>query len=233
MIEEDPNPLLVVSDITNFFSSIDLTLLRSKVSGETSLDLTASNLLFYMLENLRPIEGYSPTGSLGLPAVADDTSRVLAHFYLAELDGELVSEGRQDRYTRWVDDMVISVPDEIEGGKVVARIERALSKLGLVANSSKTDLVLKEEFRKSHHEEENEYLDAVHQAIDDGEFVPDERSYFEERLTGFLSSPREGQWSRILRRYYTESRRLRSTTLLSRWKDHLVLQRRFLKFVGF
>ena len=64
VIEEDPNPLLVVSDITNFFASIDLSLLRSKVSGETLLDEKAINLLFYLLENLRPAEGYSPSGPL-------------------------------------------------------------------------------------------------------------------------------------------------------------------------
>ena len=222
VIEEDPNPLLVVSDITNFFSSIDLSQLRSKVGGETQLDTPASDLLFYMLDNLRPAEGYSPTGSLGLPAVPDDTSRVLAHFYLAELDKELIPEGQHGRYTRWVDDMVISVPDEIEGGKVVARIERALSKLGLVANSSKTDLVLKDDFRQSHHEEQNDYLDTVHQNVDNGLFTPEDRPFFDDSLTSFLSSPREGQWSRILRRYYTESRRVRCTTLLTLWKDHLV-----------
>ena len=69
VIEGDLNPLLVVSDITNFFGSIDLVLLRSKVSRETELDERATNLLFYFLESLRPSEGYGPSGSLGLPAV--------------------------------------------------------------------------------------------------------------------------------------------------------------------
>ena len=224
VIEGDPNPLLVVSDITNFFASIDLSLLRSKVSGETLLDEKAINLLFYLLENLRPADGYSPSGSLGLPTVADDTSRILAHFYLTELDDELVEEGQSGRYTRWVDDMVISVPDAVEGGKVVTRIERALSRVGLVANSSKTDLVSKAVFRESHHEEENEYLDEVHQAIETKEeFTSEDLLLFEERLTSFLCSPKEGNWSRILRRYYTESRRVRSTILLTQWKDHLAV----------
>ena len=222
VIEGDPNPLLVVSDITSFFASIDLLLLRSKFSGETLLDEKATNLLFYLLENLRPAEGYSPSGSLGLPTVADDTSRILAHFYLSELDEELIEEGQSGRYTRWVDDMVISVPNAVEGGKVVTRIERALSRVGLVANSSKTDLVPKGVFRESHHEKENEYLDNVHQAIETGEeFTSEAQILFEERLTRFLCSPRKGNWSRILRRYYTESRRARSTTLLTQWTNHV------------
>ena len=65
MIEGDPNPLLVVSDITNFFASIDLLLLRSKFSGETSLDEKATNLLFYLLETLRPAEGLLATSKNG------------------------------------------------------------------------------------------------------------------------------------------------------------------------
>ena len=36
-----------------------------------------------------------------------------------------------------------------------------------------------------------------------------------------MCSPREGYWSRVLRRYYTESRRSRSTTLLTKWDEHL------------
>ena len=38
----------------------------------------------------------------------------------------------------------------------------------------------------------------------------------------FLHSSRQGNWDRVLRRYYTQSRRVRSTTLLTQWKEHLV-----------
>ena len=238
VIEGDQNPLLVISDITNFFTSVDLSLLRSKFSSEAILDEPATNLLFFLLENLRPSEGYSPSGSLGLPTVADDTSRILAHFYLWDLDSELTEEGEQGRYTRWVDDMTISVPNEIEGGKVVARIERALSRLRLVANSSKTQLVSKAEFRQNHHEDENEYLDGVHEATEKhGKFTSELLTDFEDRLSNFLSCPNMGQWSRVLSRYYTESRRVRSKTLLAKWHHHLVefptIGRHILDYVAF
>ena len=238
VIEGDENPLLVVSDITNFFTSVDLSLLRSKFSSEAILDEQATDLLFFLLENLRPSEGYSPSGSLGLPTVADDTSRILAHFYLLDLDSELTEEGKQERYTRWVDDMTISVPNEIEGGKVVARIERALSRLGLVANSSKTQIVSKAEFRQSHHADENEYLSQVHEDTEKhGRLTSDQLKEFEDRLSYFLSSKNTGQWSRILSRYYTESRRVRSKTLLTKWRCHLVefptIGRYILDYVAF
>ena len=79
--------------------------------------------------------------------------------------------------------MAISVPDEVEGGKVVTRIERVLSRLGLVANSSKTKLITKSDFRESHFEEENECLEAIHQAVQAEELDAEVRKFFEEKLT--------------------------------------------------
>lgn len=221
-IAGDPKPYLFISDVVNFFGSVDLTLLRSRLSSSTNLDTRAIDLLFFLLDRIRPSERYGPRGSLGLPVVADDTSRVLAHFYLLELDKELAQEGKENRYTRWVDDMVVSVADEIEGGKVAARIERALSRLGLVANSLKTRLIAKEEFRKHHFEGDNEYLDEIHEKTERGiTLTQEERRGFEEHLGGFLKHAREGHWSRVLRRYYTESRRVRSKTLRGLWREHL------------
>ena len=222
VIQDDPRPLLLTSDITNFFESIDLSLMRSKISSEGALSENAINLLFHLLDRIRIIDGYRPTVSLGLPAVADDTSRILAHFYLTELDAELTPEGQNGRYTRWVDDMVISVQDAVEGRKIVGRIERVLSKLGLVANSAKTELISKEQFRVDHHEEQNTYLDSVQDATDSENTIPPEVvEHFEYKLACFLTPPYEGQWDQILRRYYTQSKRIRSETLLRKWSEHL------------
>lgn len=197
-------------------------MLRSRVSGVTSLDGQANDLLFFLLDRLRPSKSYGPKGSLGLPVVSDDASRVLAHFYLTELDDALLTEGKMGRYTRWVDDMVVSVADETEGGKIVARIERALSQIGLVANSSKTGVISKADFRKQHYEDDNEYLDEVHDKTNQGAALsPSERQDFDRHLSLFLASTPEGYWSRALRRYYTESRRVRSKKLAKLWDRHL------------
>lgn len=222
LIEGDSNPFLVTSDITNFFGSIDLSLLRNKFSGVNSLDTRATNLLFYFLEHLRPIEQYSPQGMLGLPVVQDDASRVMAHFYLSDLDNELLPEGRDGRYTRWVDDILVSVPNAMGAGIVMARIERTLSSLGLVANSSKTSLITKDEFRQQHHEEDNEYLDNIRKHTEDGSDVSEiDRVNFDKMLSRFVNSRPSGEWHRVLQRYYIESRRIRSRTLLGMWRQHL------------
>ena len=117
LIEGDANPYLIISDITNFFGSIDLSLLRNKFSSVNPLTTKATNLLFHFLEHLRPIDDYSPQEMFGLPVVPDDASRIMANFYLGDLDDELLTEGQQGRYTRWVDDMVVSVSDSVSAGK--------------------------------------------------------------------------------------------------------------------
>ena len=76
VIEEDDHPLLVVSDITNFFSSIDLTLLRSQVSGETSLERKAIDLMFYLLERPAPYRGLQSHRS---PRTSDCRRRYIAY----------------------------------------------------------------------------------------------------------------------------------------------------------
>ena len=219
VIEDDPNPWLVTSDIVNFFGSVDLSLLRSKVTGATSLEGQANDLLFYLLDRLLPYHNYGPKGLFGLPVVGDDSSRVLAHYYLLDLDSALEREGSENRYTRWVDDMVVSVPDHLEGVKVVSRIENALTGIGLVANSSKTEIIAKAEFRERHYVDDNAFLDDTHQLTDLGQ--PVDMRLFHENLNAFMTSQKGGYEARILRRYYTESRRIRSKSLLQLWPAHL------------
>ena len=104
----------------------------------------------------------------------------------------------------------------------MARIERKLAQIGLVANSSKTALWSKVEFRNIHHESDNEFLDKIHEmTASNAPPLTSSRVEFEKRLRKFLNSKPYGQWSRILRRYYTESKRIRSKTLLDYWDKHL------------
>ncbi len=223
LIEGDTNRFLVISDVTDFFGSIDLSLLRNKFESVNALDTRSTNLLFFLLEHLRPRDEYRPQGMLGLPVVQEDSSHILAHLYLSELDDELLPEGQDGRYTRWVDDMLVSVPSMMDAGMVMGRIERTLAKLGLVPNSSKTSLVTKAEFRKEHFEEHNEFLTRIHDDTQNSMSISKEtRVEFEQGLRDFLTLQRVGQWNRILRRYYTESRRIRSRTLMDKWNEHLI-----------
>ena len=219
LIEGDVHPLLLTSDIVNFYESVDLSLLRSKVTRVTNLEERANDLLFYLLDRLLPNFDYGPKGLYGLPVVGEDTSRILAHYFLLDLDLALSQEGDEGRYTRWVDDMAISVPNHIEGVKVVSKIENALSGIGLVANASKTEIISKEEFRARHYVAHNEFLDNIHEATQSNLSI--DKRQFHESLQQFSVSKEGGNKSQVLRRYYTQARRIRSRIFLSKWVEHI------------
>lgn len=222
LIESDPSDMLVLSDITNFFGSIDLQLLRSRLENLSNLDRRATDLLFFILSGVQSVQEYAPRGSIGLPAITGDASRLLASFYLKELDDELHPEGVNGKYTRWVDDIVVSVNNETEGGILVARIERALAKLGLVPNSSKTAIVTKRRFREDHYEEENEFLEEIHLLTEkSAELGKEDRRRFDRALVAFLKGRPRGEWFQVLKRYYTQSRRARSRRLFAHWETHV------------
>lgn len=222
IIDEDPREFVVISDVTDFFGSIELPRLRTRVEAAANVDNRSIDLLFDLLDRVRPTEKYGVRALVGLPVIRGEASRILAHFFLLELDNEMRVEGRQNRYTRWVDDMVVSASDEADGNRLMARIERGLWGLGLLPNSAKSALVSKAEFRKLHHVDENQFLDMVQDATESGSLLSSTlRKEFESRLLAFVQSDQNGYWGRVLRRYYSAARRLRSKTLLRRWDIHL------------
>ena len=222
VVSEDARDFVVISDVTDFFGSIELPLLRTRVDAVANVDNRSIDLLFDLLNRVRPAEKYGMRALVGLPVVRGDASRILAHFFLLELDDELTTEGKQNRYTRWVDDMVVSASDETDGARLMSRIEQGLWRLGLLPNSSKTSLISKSEFRAQHHVDENDFLDLVEELTDDSGLLSAAlRTEFELRLLKFVRSERKGYWSRVLRRYYSASRRIRSKTLLRYWDEHL------------
>jgi hypothetical protein len=221
VIEKDPRAFLVVSDVANFFPYLDLEILRHSFARQSFLDGEATNLLFFVLEQLLQREMYAPKSKLGLPQDPYDASRILAHFYLGPLDDALANEGKMGRYTRWVDDIAVSVSTELEGAIIIARIQDALQKLGLAPNSVKTRIVTKQQFRAEHLGSYNAILDAAQRRSDNGLLTLGFLRRFDRSLRDFLSAPRTANWTRVLRRYYTQSRRLRNPRLSGLTAAHL------------
>jgi len=216
VVADDPREWLVVSDVADFFPRLDLEILRDSFVRKGFLDDTATNLLFYILDQLLERVQYGPRSRLGLPQDPYDASRILAHLYLLPLDEELMHEGRNQRYTRWVDDIAVSVADELEGAQVIGRVQDALRKVGLSPNSQKTRTITKQRFREEHLEEYNGVLDVAHRRTKMGTVDDRFRRTFDEWLRRFLAREHVGRWERVLRRFYTESRRMRNRRLAGR-----------------
>ncbi len=184
-----------------------------------ALEIGLIRLLEYMLQTFSPMAAYRPSRVGGLPQEGFDVSRVLAHLYLRPLDEEFDSEGQDGRYTRWVDDIAVGADTWDEALRIVQRIQSTLEGIGLYPNSAKTRIISGGVFSREYMKSENDWLGEFEDTIKSG--VPDIPE-FGRRLRRHLErEDRPRAWPRVLRRYYTYSRRLRHPYLLEKWPSHI------------
>ncbi|WP_435017955.1 RNA-directed DNA polymerase [Tundrisphaera sp. TA3] len=134
---QQPYECLVVTDITNYFESIQHDLLIEYLAP-LGLPRKAMGLLGRLLEAFKPLAGHSPNPRVGLPVDELDCSRQLAHVFLFEHDRRIVEPFGEDNYVRWMDDQNIGVRSETEARHVVNTMTRSLSSQRLTLNSGKT-----------------------------------------------------------------------------------------------
>ena len=211
-IQSNDDDLIVSSDIANFFPSVNLDLLRDKIQRLGLLDSTATNLLLRLLHEFGGAHSFDPFALRGLPQEPDDNSRLLASYLLVDVDEEFRDLGESDRFGRFSDDMIFSATDRQGAAGIIARLQDSLERLGLAVNSSKTSVLSKQDFASTYLPDANEFLDSV---TDDKLKVltQTEQTEFERNTRSFLRSRREGEWDRVLRRFYSVARRFNSPVL--------------------
>jgi len=220
LASESDYGFLVKTDITNFFPTINLDILRKVVLGKADTDETIVNLLFYILYDMIPHPYYATEHKLGLPQENYDASRMLAHSYLKPVDDFFSDMGNQGRYVRWVDDIAFAAVDENEARKHLYNLQLALEKIGLNINSAKTKIVTKEKARDELFPEMNSYLEKVHEDTSNGQA---DLTEFEQTLRYFMEQNQKTvNWERILRRFYTQSRRINSSLLEKYSWQHII-----------
>jgi hypothetical protein len=210
---------LVESDVSNFFPSVQVQDVCSFVQDNSRLGVGLIRLLEYMLQTFSPMAAYRPSRVGGLPQEGFDVSRVLAHLYLRPLDEQFDWEGQNQRYTRWVDDVVVGADSWDEALRIVQRIQQTLEAIGLYANSSKTRVIPSDAFRREYLKAENDWLGEFEDSIDSG--TPDVGEFRRRLRRHHDRKDRPRGWTRVLRRYYTYSKRLRDTYLLEKWPSHI------------
>lgn len=219
------NAFIVESDISNFFASIPLAVLRQLVARAAHPEDQVINLLFIILEAMVPRPDYAGNRQTGLPQEEHDSSRVLAHAFLRPVDLAFTSEIRDGRYTRWVDDFVIRVTSVPEGRKVLHKLQCSLEAQGLYPNTGKSCITPAEEYLETTFPRENRILDRVHEATTgDDPADPALADELEELIKEFTASGglQRPNGTRILKRMYTESRRVGSALLEQHARSHLV-----------
>ncbi len=156
--------VLVITDVTNYFESIQHELLLEHLSP-LGLSRKATGLLGRLLERFKPASGHSSTPRVGLPVDQHDCSRALAHIFLFEHDRRVTSAIGKERYVRWMDDQNLAVDSFTDARIMVRRLTSSLSEQRLVLNTGKTRFLEPFEVSRFFHLDSNDSLDAIDEKL--------------------------------------------------------------------
>ena len=213
---------IVETDIANFFPSIQLPFLVAHVQALSRLDEGPVRLLCRILEDVAILPAFRKSATVGLPQENFDCSRVLAHTHLRTVDDEFLEEGSRNRYSRYMDDVVIGANSKEEAIRFVARIQRAMEQIGLYPNTAKTRIVSARAFRLELMKPANDLIGEIQEAFannpHDQDVIDETNRAIDDHL-GLRARPRA--WERVLRRWYTTCRTQRNPVLLPQALKHL------------
>lgn len=159
---------VVQSDISNFYASLDLEVVREQLHSHTNLDVEVVRLCLRVLAQVLPHSSYATAPDMGLPQEVFNSSRTIAHSVLVDVDRCFDEKGEKALYTRFVDDFTIGVATLREGEETVSKLQAALEPLGLTVNGSKTRIVRSEQLRFDLMVDENTYLDVIQDLVVEG-----------------------------------------------------------------
>ena len=142
---------VVSTDVANFYDSIEVPRLISRLRRNPSVEHDAADALnaFLSFWN-RKHTGYMPS-TKGIPQeIISDASRILSHFYLQEFDDEFSAycDVRNLTYIRWADDILVFGNSKGKLQSAVHQISRILRDIGLNLNASKTKYMSKSQLKE-------------------------------------------------------------------------------------
>ncbi|MEO7733088.1 MAG: RNA-directed DNA polymerase [Kofleriaceae bacterium] len=161
-----PHRVVVVSDISNYFDSVQHALLIEQLAPY-GLARQTLGLLGRFLDILRPPSGDSPTPAVGLPVDEFECSRTLAHIFLFEHDRRMERMVGNASYVRWMDDQTFGVTTKTIGRKVVRGLVGSLGSQRLTVNSGKTKILAPDALAKEFHIELNNKIDDMEKSLGD------------------------------------------------------------------
>jgi hypothetical protein len=142
---------VAITDVANFYDSIDVFRLISKLRNRlpeysSHLELLQVFLNFWN----RRSTGYQAS-TKGLPQeIISDGSRNLSHFYLQDFDDQFSAYCELEglRYVRWADDMLVFGPSPQKLEAAMHKASRMLLVEGLNLSAPKTKIMGKRQFSK-------------------------------------------------------------------------------------
>lgn len=196
--------LLAVTDLTNYYDSINIDELRKVFLGYvTHQDAEVIvDILFRIIEDLSWKPDYLPYRRQGLPTSNLEGIRLLAHSFVFEVDA-ILNIRTNGCFTRWMDDIVFGADLKKEAINSISAISDVLKSRGLVLNLAKTDIYTREQAFYHFQIEENRFLDGFGQASPDDEKYDEKIDELCTRFNEHISSIGARSWDKVTKRYIT------------------------------
>jgi Reverse transcriptase (RNA-dependent DNA polymerase) len=206
--------LLIVTDLSNYYDSIDINQLRKVISHYIDDKEVLIDLLFRIIEEVSWKPDYLPYTGRGLPTSNLEGIRLMAHSFLFELDA-ILKDKTNNSFTRWMDDIVIGVDTKVEAIETISSASDVLKSRGLALNIAKTNVYTAAQGRYHFQIEKNQYLDSIDFAETDKIKLRKTVTELFRNLKNHLKDTKPKYWEKITKRFITAFGRLRSKKLLS------------------
>jgi len=221
---------LVTTDVASYFENINILVLKDAIRSDIEGKKTIINLLFYLLENIHTRFRYEVNNYTGLPQEDIDCSRVLAYYFLHPHDEDMAEFCKKEdaEYYRFVDDMSITVNDEVTGRKALKIITESLRKLNLVSSIEKTSIFESSEAEKELFFEENDKLSFLEKRIIEkfkkGKNIDSEILEIKNYYTTLKENQRDTRknWIKVLKRFFTISMYVKTDFLMKEFHNQII-----------
>ena len=210
-----------MTDLTNYFDSIDLNELRRVFVSNVEADEVIVDLIFRVVEGLSWKPDYLPYSQRGLPTANIEPIRLLAHTFLFEVD-QILKERTGDNFARWMDDITSGTDDKRKGIALLSDISDVLKSRGLALNISKTQILSATEAYFHFQINENIEIDN-YESLKPGtkEAIEAERELWFKYKKHFKNKTPKA-WDKIAKRYITTFGKLASDRLLADLSDRFI-----------
>lgn len=205
--------LIIVTDLSNYFDSIDIQELRKVFTSYTEIKEVIIDVLFRIIEEISWRPDYLPYSWRGLPTTNIEGIRLLAHSFLFEVD-EVIKEKTDNSFARWMDDIIIGINSKKEAIETISSVSDILKSRGLALNLSKTNIYNAEKSYYHFQIEINRYLDSIEKIRSTS---PSYKKVLKEVNQKFISHFKHQDakyWEKVTKRFITTYSKLESDYLI-------------------
>lgn len=206
--------LIVVTDLSNYYDSIDLDELRKVFVSQVEANEVVVDLLFKVIQGIAWTPDYLPYSRRGLPISNIEGIRLLAHSFLFEIDAVLKAKSSES-FARWMDDITVGVDSKKEGISILSAVSDMLKSRGLALNLAKTAIYDSTSAKHHFQINQNLYLDGM-EGIKPGTKAARKAALsLNKKFKSHFIDQSAKHWDKVAKRYITAFGKLSSKIILA------------------